>query len=210
MKKKKLVKLVLIILVILAIILVTIKIISKKENGIKRLANLYNTLNTSQTYLFEMEKDNENKKILAKKGDKMMIDQYSKDSHSTIILKDNNTFYVLHDREEYYVYEPDSEDQSILTDGISEVMQKPFTTGTEKIKGKSYTYEEYAGSTMFIITSTLDISGEDVKTRFYFDKGGNLAYIKTIYGGYQELLKIKLATEVDDSLFEIPSNYAEN
>lgn len=210
MKKKRIIKLVVAILIIIAIIIGIIKIIGKNGNEIKRLANLYETLNTSQTYFFEMEKDKENKKILAKKGSKTIIDQYSKDSHSAIILRDNNTYLVLHDREEYYVYEPDNEEQSILTDGINEVIQKTFTTGTEKIKGQTYTYEEYAGSTMFMITSTLDVAEEDIKTRFYFDKEDNLVYIKTIYGGYQELLKIKLESEVEDSLFEIPSNYAEN
>ena len=42
------------------------------------------------------------------------------------------------------------------------------------------------------------------------DNNGNLTYIKTIYGEESELQKVKLENNVDDSLFEIPANYAEN
>ena len=60
-----------------------------------------------------------------------------------------------------------------------------------------------------MISNTLD-ENEEIKTRFYFDKDDNLVYIQTIKGVTQELLKIRLEKEVDDSIFEIPSNYAEN
>lgn len=181
-----------------------------KNNDIKRLANLYEQLNTSQTYLFQMEQNNDNKTIMAKKEDKTIIDQYSKNSHSTTIVKDNNTYLVLHDREEYYIYEQNNIEQSILTDGLEEIIHKEFIAGTDKVKGKRYTYEEYAGSTMFMISSALDTNEEDIKTRFYFDNNDNLVYIQTIKGSKQELLKINIEKEVDDSIFEIPSTYAEN
>ena len=157
-----------------------------------------------------MEQNNDNKTIMAKKEDKTIIDQYSKNNHSTTIVKDNNTYLVLHDREEYYIYEQNNIEQSILTDGLEEIVNKEFTTGTDKVKGKRYTYEEYAGSTMFMISSTLDINEEDIRTRFYFDNNNNLVYIQTIKGAKQELLKINIEKEVDDSIFEIPSTYAEN
>jgi len=209
MKRKKMIKLVVLILAIVAIIIVISKFTGNKKDEIKRLSNLYQELNTSQTYLFEMEKDSDNKTIIAKKGDKTIIDNNSKNNHSTTIVKDNNTYLVLHDREEYYVYEQNNVEQSILTDGIGEIVDKEFTTGTEKVKGKKYLYEEYAGSTMFMEESTTNISEEEIKTRFYFDDNNNLVYIKTIKGSYQELLKINLQKEVDDSIFEIPSHYAE-
>jgi len=147
---------------------------------------------------------------MAKKGDKTIIDDYSENGHSTTIVKDNNTYLVLHDREEYYVYEGNTVEQNILTEGLSEVVAKEFITGTEKVKGQKYSYEEYNGSTMFMSANTLDTNEEEIKTRFYFDKNDNLVYIRTIIGVNQELLKIRLETEVDDSVFEIPANYAEN
>lgn len=210
MKKKKIIRLFISILIIVVIIIVISKLTGNKQEEIKKLAQLYEELNASQTYLFEMEQSKDNKTIMAKNGEKTIIDQYSKDSHTTTIVKDNNTYLVLHDREEYYVYEQNNVEQTILTDGLSEIASKEFTTGTEKVKGKKYSYEEYAGSTMFMISTTLDANEEDIKTRFYFDNDNNLVYIRTIKGATQELLKIKIEKEVNDSIFEIPSNYAEN
>lgn len=210
MRKKKITRLFILILIIIAIIAVMSRLVNNKEEEIKKLAQLYEELNTSQTYLFEMQQNDDNKTIMAKKGEQTIIDQYSKDNHTTTIVKDNNTYLVLHNREEYYVYEQNNVEQTILTDGIGEVVSKDFTTGTEKVKGKKYSYEEYAGSSMFLISTTLDSNEEEIKTRFYFDNNNNLVYIRTIKGATQELLKIKIEKEVDDSIFEIPSNYAEN
>ena len=203
-------KVILIALIVIVLGAVIVKLTKRKENQLKRLENLYNELNASQTYLFEMQESNEDRTIMAKKEDKTIIDDYTKESHTTTIVKDNNTYLVLHDREEYYVYEQNNVEQSILTDGLQDIVSKEFVTGAEKVKGKKYSYEEYQGSTMFMNTSSLDINEEDIKTRFYFDSDNNLVYIKTIKGSYQELLKVKIDKEVDDSIFEIPSNYAEN
>lgn len=210
MRKNNIIKLGIAILIVIAIILVIGKITRSKNANTRRLAQLYNDLNTSQTYLFEMGKGADNKTIMAKKGDKTIIDQYSKDSHTTTIVKDNNTYLVLHDREEYYVYANNNVEQSILTDELKNIIDTEFTTGEEKVEGKKYSYEEYAGSTMFIETISLDVNEGDIKTRFYFDNEDNLVYIRTIKGVNQELLKINIQKEVDDSIFEIPSNYAEN
>ena len=209
MKKKKLKKLLLLVLIFIVVGIVIVLLNSGKKEDVKRLSNLYQELNTSQTYLFEMEKDSDNKTIMAKKGDKTIIDNTSAESHSTTIVKDNNTYLVLHNREEYYVYEGNTIEQDILTEGLSEVASKEFTKGAEKVKGKKYYYEEFQGSTMFIMASSLDGNENEVKTRFYFDNDNNLVYIQTINGSYQELLKIKVEKQVEDSIFEIPSHYAE-
>ena len=56
-------------------------------------------------------------------------------------------------------------------------------------------------------------------TRFYFDKN-ELVYLKTIYDVIneetgertqaEELQTVKVEYEVEDSIFEIPADYAEN
>lgn len=209
MKKKQKISLIITLLIIVAIIVMVIKITSGSNKNEHKLAKINENLNSSQTYLFEIQKNDDNKTIMAKKGDKTIIDQYSKDSRTTTLVKENNTYLVLHDREEYYIYEQNNVEQSILTDGIKEVIEKEYTTGEEKVRGKKYYYEEYNGSTMFMITNPLDVNQENIKTRFYFDKNDNLVFIKTLLGEEQEILKVKLEQEVDDSIFEIPSNYAE-
>ena len=208
MRKKKIIRLVIIILLIFAAITGITQFFNKNKTT-QNLTQVYNILKDGQPYLFEMERNDENKVIIAQKDNKIIIDQYSKNNHSTTVVKDNNTYLILHDREEYYVYEQNNVKQNILPDGIKEFIDKPFETGTEKIKGKRYSYEEYSGSTMFIITNDLDISQGNVKTRFFFDNEGNLAYIKTMTENDQELLKINLTNEVKDDIFNVPSHYAE-
>ena len=216
MRKNKRIPLIVVILVIIVIAFCIFKLVGNKEDRSQKLAKIYEELNNNQTYLFEMEQNSSNKTIMAKKDDETIIDQYSKDSesktesHTTTLVKDNNTYLILHDRQEYYVYQQNNVEQNILTDGIKEVIDKEYTTGEEKVRGKKYKYEEYNGSTMFMITNTLELDESSIKTRFYFDNNGNLTYIKTIYGEDSELLKVKLENNVDDSLFEIPANYAEN
>lgn len=210
MRKKKIRKIIITILIIVVAFLIISIIMGNKKQDVKRLINLYEKLNTSQNYLVEMEQNDDNKTIMAKKDDKTIIDQYTKNNHTTTIVKDNNTYLVLHDREEYYIYEQNNVEQNILTDGLKEVVAKEFVTGEQKVKGKKYEYEEYKGSTMFMLSGTLGSEDEEIKTRFYFDKEDNLIYIQTIKGVNQELLKINIQTEVDDSIFEIPSNYAEH
>ena len=217
MKKNKRVKIIVIILVIIGIIFGISKIIGNKNKKIQELAQIYNELSSSQTYQFEWEQNENNKTIMAKDGDKILIDQYSKEEDSTIqnhsktLIKDNITYFILPDRKEYYVYEGNTVDQtSFLTDGIKDMMGKEYTKGNEKVKGKRYDYEEYNGSSMFLIDNSLNLEENDIKTRFYFDKKGNLVYIKTLYGDKHELLKVSLSKDVDSSVFEIPADYAEN
>ena len=61
-----------------------------------------------------------------------------------------------------------------------------------------------------MISNLININDTNVKTRFYFDSKNNLTYIKTILDNKQELLKVTLEKDVKDSIFEIPSDYAEN
>lgn len=210
MKKNKIIFLIIVILVIIGIFLGIGKLFGKKNGQDKRLTKIYEELNSKQTYLFEMEKNNDNKTIMAQKGDKTIIDQYSDGNRTTTLVKDNNTYLILHNRKEYYVYGQNNVEQNRLTEGIKEIADKELTFGNEKIKDKKYNYEEYNGKTMFIVNNSLDIDEAEVKTRFYFDKNDDLVYIKTLYGEKQELLKVKLNTNVEDSIFEIPSDYAEN
>lgn len=216
MKKNKRIFLIVIVILIIAIIFGIVKIVNKNSPKEQMLSKIYQDLEESQTYLFEIEKNNNNKTIMAKKGDKTIIDQYTKNSetnvenHTTTLVKDNNTYLILHDRKEYYVYTENNVEQTIVTDGLKEIISKSYTTGTEKIKGKKYSYEEYDGSSMFMISNLININDTNVKTRFYFDSKNNLAYIKTILDNKQELLKVTLEKDVKDSIFEIPSDYAEN
>ena len=216
MKKNKRISLIVIILVIIGIIFFVSKIVGNKNSKVQELAKVYNKLNSSQAYQFKWEQNDNNKTIIIKDGDKTLIDQYSKDedsatqNHTKTLIKENSTYLILPDRKEYYIYEGNNVDQTFLIDGIKEITGKEYTKGTEKVKGKKYKYEEYSGSTMFLLSNSLNLDENDVKTRFYFDSKDNLVYIKTIYGDKHELLKVGLTNDIDSSVFEIPADYAEN
>lgn len=213
MNKKKLVLLVVVVLLVIIGIVVGVSIFKKNdENKETKLKAIYDKLVDSQEYSFKIELNENNKTIMAKKGEQTAIDQYTDgdDGHSTTLIKDGDTYLIKHEREEYYLYKRNNVEQHILTDGLKEITDKEYTTGTEKVNGKKYSFEEYSGSTIFTSLNALNIDGNDVKTKFYFDKDNNLVYMKTTYGETEELLKVELTYSVDDSLFEIPSNYAEN
>ena len=211
MKKKKIIILSVIILIIIGIIVAGIMLTrnSNEKNNETKLNKIYDTLTSSQTYLFKMTQNEKNQTIMAKKNEETVIDQYTEDSHSTTLIKDGDTYLILHDRNEYYVYEGNNVEQNLLTEGINELINKEFTSGTEKVKGKKYDYEEYNPITIFMTSNQLKLD-EEVKTKFYFDKNKDLKYIKTTFGDTEELLEIELSNEVNDSLFIIPSDYAEN
>ena len=64
---------------------------------------------------------------------------------------------------------------------------------------------------MFVEENQPSIQDENVKTRFYFDKNNNLVYVKTIYENTsEEVLKIEIKEQIDNEVFTIPENYAEN
>jgi hypothetical protein len=145
---------------------------------------------------------------ISRKGKTISIDTLSNEEHTTTLMEDEVAYYILHSKKEYYLYDNDEIDADILKEELFEINEKDYTYGYEKINGKSYYYEEYEGITAFIMW--LDYNEEEsvIKTRFYFD-GTNIAYIKTTIDNDEELLKIEFSDGIDNSLFEIPSDYAE-
>ena len=212
MKKKIIIPIIPIIIIIIAIIIIIV-VINKNKNPVDEqlLQEEYNKLNSLQSYQFTKEKDSKNKTTVAKDGNKTAIDSYADGKHTTTIINENKTYYIIHDKEEYYIYNSTNIENSIVIDWIKDVVGKEHTSGEEKVRGRKLKYEEYTGATMFAETTSLDIDESKTKTRFYFDKNKDLVYIKTIYeNGTEELQKIEITQEINSKLFEIPATYAEN
>ena len=210
-KKIKSINLVLPIIIVVIIIAIIIAVNSSSSNkGL--LKKLSDNLKEKNIYQFSMKKDFQNKTIIVKNGEDTAIDTYNNGEHKTTMVKDGITKHVLHDREEYYIYNNSSIAENILIEWINDVLEKECTeTGKEKVRGKTYYYEEYSGSSMFVEENQPSIQDENVKTRFYFDKNNNLVYVKTIYEGIsEEVLKIEIKEQIDNEIFTIPENYAEN
>ncbi len=203
MKKKVLIGCLVVILLIIGIIFIM------TFNKTSNINNIYKMLMNSKEYSFIMQKDDNHKIIMAKKGDDLCIDMYEDDEHNTTLIKDKQTYFIEHSEQVFYQYDSNEDIESnVVTEELENIaINKPeYKTGNEIINGTKYKYEEYENFSAFLMTIS-DINEENIKTRFYFDNKGNLLYIKTISETQEELLSIKILLNTEDSLFEIPNGY---
>ena len=211
MKKQKISK---IIFLSLVLILVMSIIFLLKGEKTGRTKVMYEKIANSNEYTFTMEeKGAEDLKFIMSKADNSRsIDVTSGEEHTTTLVKDGYAYFVMHEQEEYYTYsnsEAQEIEADILEEGLKNIEEANYTTGKEKIYGKTYYYEEYEDMESFLMVNTSLDEQVKSKTRFYFD-GDNIVYIKTIIDeNDEELLKIDCKYLADKDLFEIPANYAE-
>ncbi len=171
----------------------------------------YNTLGKTllgDTYIIELEGDNlsgtdeKGTLTIAKKNGNVLQEVKSGEEKMSIMFKDNTTYLVAHDQKIYM--KTDGKDESILSDDeaflskeeLEALKTEEYKTGKEKIDDKEYYYEEYYDSE------------NEITERYYFD-GNELKYVKSIDSdGEEQIIKVlKLSSEVDDSVFDIPSDY---
>lgn len=138
---------------------------------------------------------------VAVKGENSYMDLKATSQHVTMVYKDNSTYIISHDEKMYMVQEGKTESSfdgtPILSEeDLKEIETKEYTTGKEKIDGTEYEYEEYKDEE------------ENTIERFYF-LGEELRYIKDIAeDGTEQIMKVNnISSDVDDSLFEIPTDY---
>ncbi len=215
-KKKKVVLAVIILIVLLVILgLVWFWVFNNKNNtsntGISNskktseISKLYDTLQASSGFSFELALDDENDMYYAKLNDMAYIYAISNGRESKNLIKDGNTYLLVDDSKTYYTYSNNQTNLNMVTKGLEKIKDLEYETGKEKINDKNYSYEEYTELTEFTMGDFTENSS-DVKTRFYFD-GDELVYIKTMEGDKEELLKVNITYDVDQNLFQIPSNY---
>ncbi len=212
-KKKKIILITAIIILVFAMIMggifwITHKNKMESNESNSKINKLYSELEQKKTFSFAMTLDNENKIYYAKKDNKAYIETIYQGERSKFIIKDGNSYLLMEDEKIYYTYQNNQTDLERIMFALAEIKDKKFIEGKEKIDGKEYKYNEYEGTTGFVINNVPTVESETTKTRFYFNKD-KLSYIKTIMGEYQELLKIEILYKVDDKLFEIPSDYVE-
>lgn len=200
--------------VIIAIIIVCliVYIVTKNEEknvNENRLANMYERMMENETYSITLQLNDNNKYTVSRQGDVANIDTYSDGKHTTNIIKDGNTYLLMYSTKRYYTYQNNVTGLGELSNDLNEIIQSQEPEkGQEKIDGKNYRYEEYKGVSDFLMNTDEEISEEDTNTRFYFD-GDDLKYIRTIMGDKSELISVDVSYNVDDSIFEIPSDFQE-
>ena len=205
LNRKKVAAVVTIFIIIITII--TLAIIAGNNKGTK-VAKLYKKIAKSDEYSFEMKDTSNYEIIIAVKNGQISIDMNNDGERVTTLVKENTEYLISHSQREYYAYDGEETDETIVTEMLKD-LEKADDTGKEKVNGKTYKYEEYKGFEGFMTSAGLGNEEENVSTRFYFD-GNDLVYIKTVVEGQEdELLEIKVSYSVPDELFEIPSDYTE-
>ena len=208
MKKNRIPKIIFAILLIVLIVMLLLVVFQKPKD---LTINMYHAICKKQNYTFSMVEENSDinySLTIAKKENAMSIDSTTDNDRTTTLVEEDVAYYIMHADKEYYLYDSSQIDADILKNDLAGIEEETYASEYEKINGKKYYYEEFNGITTFIMWSNYE-EESSIKTRFYFDQN-KIIYIKTIINdSEEELLKIDFSDEVDDSLFEIPDDYAE-
>ncbi len=215
MNKKISIPIIPLIVILITVVIVVAIILTRGTSEKKsKLSKIYEKMISTQTYTFtRYDFEEQHKLITYREGNKTLIDMYNPGDHSSTLVLEGDTYQISHKDKEYYVYPNNNLDEDILTDNLKDIVDLEYTTGKEKIYGKTYNYEEYKGVSYFLISSR-NMEKDTVRTRFYF-KGNELVYLKTIYDTIdgetgEELQTVSVEFKVDDSIFKVPEDYAEN
>ena len=200
-----------IVAIIIVVLIVYIVTKNQEESASKnRLANMYERMIQNETYSITFQLNDNNKYTVSRKGDAANIDTYNDGKHTTDIIKDGNTYLLMYSTKRYYTYQNNVTGLGELPNQLNEIIQSQEPEkGQEKIDGSNYRYEEYKGVSDFLMNTDEDFSEENTNTRFYFD-GDNLEYIKTIMEDKSELISVDVSYDVNDNIFEIPSDFQES
>ena len=186
--------------------IITSRTESANEN---RLANMYEKMMQDETYSITFQLDDNNKYTVSRKGDVANIDMYNNGDHTTNIIRDGNTYLLMYSTKRYYTYQNNVTGLGELPNQLNEMIQNQQPEkGQEKIDGHNYRYEEYKGVSDFLMNTDENVIEENTNTRFYFD-GDDLKYIQTIMEDESELIRVEVSYDVDDTIFEIPSDFEE-
>ena len=140
---------------------------------------------------------------LAMKGEAVYMDVDATSGHLTIMYKDNTTYIVSHDDKMYMTTEGKDDEMfegndmlMFSEEDLKDMETAKYETGKEEINGTEYDYEKYKDE-------------ETGTTETYYFLGEDLKYIKTTNeNGEEDIMKvIKLSSEVDDNIFDLPTDY---
>ena len=171
MQKQKLAKIMFLILAIILVLSLLFLLKGEKKN---RTKNMYKKICSVDNYTFTIEEglSSENKFIISKMGENKSLDLTSEGEHTTTLVKDGYAYFIMHNKEEYYIFENEDMKQieaNILEDDLNIIQDSNYLTGKEKIYGKTYYYEEYENLDSFIMRGASLEEDSNLKTRFYFE-----------------------------------------
>lgn len=190
--------------IIAVITFICIIIILTQAQGAKEKLTILNDKLAMQIYKITLKTDKltsvitryDSEACKEEKNNTTTFKQYTKDGNAYIVTNDKIYEYQNNDNILYEVIEP-----------LAKLANYEYSTGTEKINGKSYEYQEYDNFDELLVSEFDDSkpTTQSPKTRLYFS-GKNLKYIKTIKGENEELIEIQISFKVDKKEVQIPSD----
>lgn len=215
-KNKKLIIGIISVLVIIAIIIAIVMLTNNggkesntqigKSYGIDSLEEVYNKLQDTKNYSFNTKLNDENYKNTSRNNDSLKIEIADEGKNQTYIVRNENTYFLNEKTKKYYEYNDNTSMLNDLENKVKDLLKNNFNEGTENIKGKDYTYQEFEKTSPFLINFKRKYDNYNTKTRFYF-ADGNLQYIRTYVGEVQQLLKVDLEFNNQKDSYKIPSDY---
>lgn len=138
---------------------------------------------------------------IATKGENIYMDVNAVSQHATVMYKDGTTYLISHDDKACVTMKGKDEgtfdeDMTLISkEDLKDIETQECKNGKETIDGTEYDYEEFKAD-------------EGSTTERYYFSNNDLRYIKSINEDGEELMKVlKLSSEVDDNLFNIPTDY---
>lgn len=175
---------------------------STTESGSSKTVNALSKLQGDYVMSLEGKSEGETMAItIAVKAENIYADVKTDDEHATVIYKDGTTYLIEHSEKVYMTQEGKAEDMLsdmtfITKEDLEEVKKQECKTGKETIEGTEYDYEQYTDNEENVV-ETFYFSGKDLRYIKYVDEDEN-----------EEIMKVNtLSSDVDDSLFEIPTDY---
>ena len=100
-KKTTIISVSIILLLVIAIIFI---FLGEKKDRVK---NMYENMIKSNNFTFTMEektKEINYKVSMAQKENNICIDMYSDEEHTTTLILENNSYYIMHDEKDAIIY----------------------------------------------------------------------------------------------------------
>lgn len=219
MNKNKKISIILFVAIIIIFIIIGSVIFINKNNKNKNLYNgQNNNENISETYKniseskqisFTKTIDENNKIFIAIKDNYGYKEITTNGEIYKYIVKNGDTYYLDDENKMYYKYQSNTTILTEIKEQFEDFYSKQISKGKDKIEGKTYNYEEATKCQSFLFNQDLAVDNlENATTRLYYS-GDELKYIKTIINDKEEIMKIDISYNVNDTYFDIPNDYVD-
>ena len=211
MNKKTIIIAAITIAVIILVCVITFSITGSKGNSSSsnKIINITEKL-VSNIYTITRKTDDTTITIV-RKDDNAYKEEKTNSRTVKYYTKDGNSYSLSENSKKIYQYANSNDMLYEFTSELGNLENITYLTGTEKINGKEYQYQEYSDYDSFLINLDLleneeNDGNREIITRLYFSNK-DLKYIKTMIGNQEELIEVDIEYKANENILEWPSDY---